>query len=210
MKTDETTGDGRHWDTTYNDRGPSGVSWYQKEPTISLSMIDRLEIDTNAGVIDIGGGTSFLIDRLGERGFQDLSILDISSKALEISKNRLAHSTRVSWINENVLTWTPTRKFDLWHDRAVFHFLVDKASRDRYLSTLRAALNIGAGLIVATFAKDGPTQCSGLNVERYSADELAATLGDGFEVVHSQREEHYTPNSVLQPFTWLAAKRTSL
>ena len=133
----------------------------------------ELRVPQATGVLDVGGGTSFLVDRLIERGFVDISVLDISEVALEAAHVRVGPDRRVHWLHEDVLSWTPRRKFDLWHDRALFHFLVEESVRERYLSTLRSALRNGGFTIVATFAEDGPECCSGLPVSRYSAEALA-------------------------------------
>src|ERR1700687_3526057 len=121
-----------HWDAAYENRGPGGVSWFQTAPVVSLELIETLGVPKDAGVIDIGGGASSLVDHLVERGFDDLSVLDISEKALRAARQRLGESDLVSWLHEDLLSWRPVRRFDLWHDRAVFHFLVGKPDRDAY------------------------------------------------------------------------------
>ena len=196
----------QHWDDTYHQRGPSGVSWYQAEPTVSLELIDELGVDRRAPVIDIGGGASLLVDRLAAAGFADLSVLDISDVALATARERVGPAAGVTWIRDDIRSWTPERRFGLWHDRAVFHFLTDPTDRARYLETLGAALAPGGALVMATFAADGPTHCSGLPVARYSPDELAATIGPRYHVVATRREQHATPAGGRQSFTWLAAR----
>ena len=196
----------RHWDDTYRQKGPTGVSWYQPEPTVSLDMIRLLGVDLTAPVIDIGGGASYLVDRLLAAGFTDLSVLDVSAVALADAGRRVGPEARVTWICDDVLAWRPARRFGLWHDRAVFHFLTDPGDRARYLDTLAAALAPGGALVMATFAADGPTHCSGLPVARYGAEDLAGALGPRYEVVATRREEHTTPAGGRQAFTWLAAR----
>jgi hypothetical protein len=197
-----------HWDAAYETHGVTEVSWFQTEPVVSLELIEMLGIPRDAAVIDIGGGASPLVDRLVERGFNDLSVLDISDTALGAARQRLGPSARVSWLHEDLFAWRPSRRFDLWHDRAVFHFLVGKEDRDAYLDTLRAAIAPGGALIVATFAEDGPEYCSGLPVARYSAIDLGSVFGEGFAVVETRREVHTTPAGATQPFTWVAARAT--
>ena len=199
----------KQWNSTYTDRGATGVSWFQAVPTPSLRMIDVLGIAPAARVIDVGGGAASLVDHLVALGFTDLTVLDISAVALTAARARVGEQASVSWVHEDVLAWRPQQRFDLWHDRAVFHFLVDPAGQQRYLATLRAALAPAAAVIIATFAPDGPDHCSGLPVARYSAEDLTALLGDAFTVVETFCEEHITPTGALQPFTWIAARLAS-
>ncbi len=196
----------RHWDEKYRHREAAASSWFQPEPATSLELMRELRVPQATGVLDVGGGTSFLVDRLIERGFVDISVLDISEVALEAAHVRVGPDRRVHWLHEDVLSWTPRRKFDLWHDRALFHFLVEESVRERYLSTLRSALRNGGFTIVATFAEDGPECCSGLPVSRYSAEALARELGEGFTLELSRRELHTTPAGIVQPFTWVAGR----
>jgi rhodanese-related sulfurtransferase/SAM-dependent methyltransferase len=196
----------RHWDRRYADAGATRVSWYQPEPAMSLALVDRLRVPKAAPVIDVGGGASLLVDELLARGYLDLSVLDVSSTALEIAHKRLGHAAPVLWICEDIMTWQPERRYALWHDRAVFHFLTDRAEKVRYMNVMRQALGPGGALVMATFAADGPERCSGLPVARYDASDLELLL-DGFTVVESSREEHLTPGGAVQPFTWIAAKR---
>lgn len=193
-----------HWDTAFESRGATGVSWFQSEPTVSIDLIDLLAVSANAAVLDIGGGASSLVDHLVRRGFTDLTVLDISEKALSTARNRLGPDAPVSWLHEDLLRWAPDRRFDVWHDRAVFHFLVEEHERQKYLDALTRALRPGGSVIIATFAEDGPEYCSGLPVHRYSKDELTHLLGERFKVVATRREEHCTPTLAMQPFTWVA------
>jgi len=147
-----------------------------------------------------------LVDRLVARGYTDLAVLDVSSTALEIARRRLGDAAPVHWLHEDLLSWQPERRYALWHDRAVFHFLTDAAERAKYLTIMRQTLGDSGALIIATFASDGPERCSGLPVARYDAVDLERLL-DGFTVVESSREEHVTPGGTVQPFTWIAATR---
>jgi hypothetical protein len=201
-----TIGAEAHWDSAYKSGGITGVSWFQPVPTVSSELVHRLAIPKHAAVIDIGGGASFFVDALAAEGFSDLSVLDVSGVALDAVRLRLGSAQTVTVVHADVLAWTPNRKFDLWHDRAVFHFLVDSSTRSSYLATLHLALRSGAAVIIGTFASDGPEYCSGLPVARYSPEELARALGPDLEVLEVLREEHVTPVGVTQPFTWLAAR----
>lgn len=197
-----------HWETAYETRGEDGVSWFQSVPTVSLDLINRLGVSPSSAVLDIGGGASSLVDHLIGRGFCDLTVLDIAEKALAAARNRLGVDASVAWIHADLLQWIPERQFDLWHDRAVFHFLVEDHERKKYLENLQAALRSDGSVVIATFAEDGPEFCSGLPVCRYSADELSSVLGNGFKVVATRREEHLTPSRAMQSFTWVAATKT--
>lgn len=197
----------RHWDRAYEGRGVAGLSWYQPYPSVSIDLIHRLAVPHHAAVVDVGGGASTLVDTLVAEGFTDVTVLDISGAALEAVRSRLGLDARVTFAHEDLLSWSPPRPFDVWHDRAVFHFLVDEPSRRAYLSKLQDAIVPGGLVILATFAPDGPERCSGLPVARYSPEDLSGVLGPGYGVVEQVREEHVTPAGVVQPFTWLAARR---
>jgi trans-aconitate methyltransferase len=173
---------------------------------MSIELIHRMAVPSTAAVIDIGGGASLLADTLVADQFSDLSVLDVSGRALEIVRQRLGADTSVELIHADVLRWFPRRRYDLWHDRAVFHFLVEETAREQYRKTLRRALHPGSTIVVGTFAPDGPDRCSGLPVSRYAPDELVEALGVDLEVLAEEREEHVTPWGATQPFTWLAAR----
>lgn len=180
------------------------MSWYQPEPAMSLALIDCLGVAKEAPVIDVGGGASLLVDRLVARGYTDLTVLDVSSTALEMARRRLGDPVPVRWLHEDIITWKPERRYALWHDRAVFHVLTSAAERAKFLTIMRQALSDYGAVIIATFASDGPERCSGLPVARYDATDLERLL-EGFAVVESSREEHVTPGGIVQPFTWIAA-----
>jgi SAM-dependent methyltransferase len=196
-----------HWDATYAERGAEDVSWFQSEPHTSLALFDAVGVHRDAAVVDVGGGASALVDRLVARGYVDLTVLDISPVALDLARDRVGDAAKVEWVASDVLTWGPDRHYDLWHDRAVFHFLTDPRDRAAYLATLTAAVPTGA-VILATFAPDGPDSCSGLPVARYGPDELADLLA-GFDVVEARRDVHVTPWGAEQPFTFVAARRAA-
>ena len=195
-----------HWDSVYERNRADGVSWYQTEPVVSLEFVDHLGISANAGIIDVGGGASNLVDSLVHRGFTDITVIDVSESALRTSRERLGADGSVEWIAHDLLTWAPTRHYDLWHDRAVFHFL----SADEvvvYRDLLHRAIAPRGFVVMATFALDGPEWCSGLPVTRYDADRLLEALGDDFTLVDQRQEIHTTPTGAIQPFTWIAARR---
>jgi len=203
-------GDGRarHWDGVYTRTDATQVSWFEPDPVCSLELLDIGGANPDVGLIDVGAGASRLVDVLLARGFTDLTALDVSDDGLALSRQRLgADAARVRWVVADLLDWVPDRRFGAWHDRAVFHFLTDPADRARYRELVAAALAPGALMVIATFAGDGPQQCSGLPTARYSAAELAAELGGALEVVADRREQHRTPWGAVQPFTWLAVRR---
>jgi SAM-dependent methyltransferase len=196
-----------HWDAVYRDRGTEEVSWFQSTPTVSIGLIRRLNVPHDAAILDVGGGASTLIDVLLADGFSDLTVLDISEVALKALRRRLAAEAPVKLFHGDLLGWTPERHFDVWHDRAVFHFLVDDDDRRKYLELLRRALRKGGHVIVGTFAEDGPRYCSGLRVARYTLEALSDIFRTDFDIVEHEHEQHTTPAGVVQPFNWLAARR---
>jgi len=197
-----------HWGEVYRTKAPDTVSWYQPRPEPTLLALDRLHILETASLIDIGGGSSTLADNLIERGWSDITVLDIAAPALEISKARLGRAAeQVHWEVADITTWTPDRTFDVWHDRAVFHFLTTEEQREAYRRALGRGLAPGGMVIMATFALDGPERCSGLPVQRYDAAGLAKAVGPTLELVDDWREVHITPGGNSQAFTWCAFKR---
>jgi hypothetical protein len=194
----------RHWDDAYSTRGTEGVSWFQSEPTVSLELIGSLRLDRETPIVDVGGGASVLADRLLARGFTDISVLDLSDVALRAGRQRTGDPTSVKWLHEDILSWSPARRYGLWHDRGVFHFLTEKDDQRVYLETLTSGLVSGGFVVMGAFAEDGPEHCSGLPVARYSVSALLARLGSRFVPVVSRRELHRTPGGAVQPFTWLA------
>ena len=195
----------RHWNSKYEDRGAEGVSWYQALPAVSLNLVEALGISPETPVIDVGGGASSFAKSLVERGFTDVTVLDISRSALAMSE-RSNGGVGISLIEADVLRWNPARRYGVWHDRATFHFLVSDRDRATYTRKLEGALAPGGVAILATFAPDAPPTCSGMPVVRYSEEDLGAILGPSFEVLDTRREEHKTPRGAIQPFTWVAAR----
>lgn len=190
-----------HWEEVYTARDETGLSWFQDNPALSLELIDRITPGKDSGIIDIGAGASRLADHLLERGFRDVTVLDISQGGLDLAALRLGRrASQAKWVTADVTEWTPSRRFDIWHDRAVFHFLVDPDDRAAYVARLEAALRTGGHAIIATFASDGPERCCGLPVERYDPERLARELGEAFALVESHRDDHATPGNVTQRF----------
>ena len=175
------------WQGVYTTKASDAVSWFQPSPEPSLRMMDALGIKAPASLIDIGGGASTLVDELVARGFK-VTVLDIAEAALAVSQERLGETAKaVEWRVADITTWRPDRVYQIWHDRAVFHFLTDARDRARYIAALKAGLAPGGAAIFATFAEDGPERCSGLPVMRYSADALATELGPDFALAHHTR-----------------------
>lgn len=202
-----TTARRAHWDGVYQRVGSDNVSWYQPVPLVSLALLDRLAVSPDAAVVDIGGGASLLVDHLVAGGRRDVTVVDVSSVALEATRRRLgAAGATVTFESVDVLAWEPTRRFDVWHDRAVFHFLTDDEDRRRYRELVRRAVRPGGAVVIGAFALDGPTHCSGLEVCRYDVDTLVAEIGAGFELVDSRRETHTTPAGATQSFVWVALR----
>lgn len=194
-----------HWNEVYAHKEPDAVSWYQREPALSLELIGRAGVPAGARIVDVGSGASGLVDRLYDRGYR-VTVLDLAESALERSRTRLgARAADVDWIVDDVTSWQPDRTYDLWHDRAVFHFFTDPADRAGYRRALEAGLAPGGHAVIATFAPDGPERCSGLPVVRWSAEELADELG--LLLVAELREAHRTPAGGIQSFTWALLRR---
>jgi len=199
----------QHWDQVYDSKAADSVSWYQRHPETSLAFITDSQLPHDAPLLDVGGGASTLVDHVLDAGYTDISVLDISVHALSQAQARLGNGNaqRVHWLVDDVTRFAPSRRYALWHDRAVFHFLTDEASRTAYVAALRRSLAPGGTLIIAAFALDGPARCSGLNVVRYDADGLHACFGDGFERMASGRDMHVTPWGTEQAFTYLRLRR---
>jgi hypothetical protein len=196
-----------HWDTAHG-RGAS-VSWHQDQPAVSLQLIDALAIPPTASVVDVGGGSSPFAARLLGRSFGDVTVLDLSSVGLATARMQLGErASDIAWVQADVLTWQPDRRYDVWHDRAVFHFLTNENDRAAYRQTLEEATTSDAVLLMATFARGGPDHCSGLPVNRYDAPDLAQQFGPSWRLVHHETEKHVTPSGGIQPFTWAAFRRT--
>jgi len=200
-----------HWDKVYRTKRPDQVSWYRPHLDVSLELIEEAAPNRDAQIIDVGGGESTLVDDLLARGYRNLSLLDISSTALDVAKKRLAdRADTLSWLCGDVTTFDFTRhRYDVWHDRAVFHFLIDPQSRAAYVRQVANAVKPGGHVIVATFGPEGPTQCSGLDVARYDPNALHDEFGPGFRLVKHLTELHRTPAGSIQQFTYCYCNRPS-
>jgi rhodanese-related sulfurtransferase/2-polyprenyl-3-methyl-5-hydroxy-6-metoxy-1,4-benzoquinol methylase len=198
------------WDRVYTDQDETAVSWFQSKPSWSLELLDALGVEPNAAVVDVGAGASRFVDALLDRGFVDVTVLDVAAAALAVAQRRLGRrAEQIQWITADLLAWHPERTFDVWHDRATFHFLVDPAEKARYVQLVESCLNVGGHAVIATFAPDGPDHCSGLPTARYDAKTLIEVFGSNFDVVETRREEHRTPVGSIQPFTWTALVRSA-
>ena len=190
-----------HWENVYTKKGENEVSWFQENPAPSLELIAQVGATQASAIIDIGGGASRLVDKLVDRGFRDIAVLDLSGAALDAARGRLGeHAADVHWIVADATRWDPPKAYDIWHDRAAFHFLTEQSDRAAYIARLKRALKVGGHAIIATFAMDGPEKCSGLPVVRYDAASLGQALGPGFELVHTRRHQHATPWGSQQVF----------
>ena len=194
-----------HWENVYRTKGPDQVSWFQAEALLSRSLIEGAVPNREARIIDVGAGASRLVDGLLAAGYRAITVADVSERALEVARERLGASVAagVQWEHANILAIPfPPGGFDVWHDRAVFHFLTSPAERALYVAQVRRAVRSGGLVLVATFAEDGPTRCSGLDVVRYSPTALHGEFGSGFRLLASHRELHTTPTGQTQAFTY--------
>lgn len=200
-----------HWETIYGKKAADDVSWYQEQPSLSMTFIEQAAIDKTNPVIDVGSGTTRLIGALLDAGYTSITALDISEAALAVARAQLSeHTARVQWIAGDVRqVQLPPYHYALWHDRAVLHFLTIEADYAAYVRTLRKAVKPGGQAIIATFAPDGPQQCSNLDVMRYSPQSLSELLGEGFILLETQTETHITPWQSQQQFTWCRFRVTS-
>lgn len=194
----------RHWDEVYALKPADKLSWFQSEPARSLALIDSSGVGPEDPIVDIGGGASLLVDRLLDRGFRRLTVIDIAESGLAVAQARLGpRQAQVAWLVQDVTSWQPrAASLALWHDRAVFHFLVAEKDRQGYVRALDRGLEPGGFAIFGTFALTGPERCSGLPVQRYSAETLRAVLGPAYRLLDHQIERHVTPAGGSQDFLW--------
>lgn len=199
-----------HWDRVYSDKAPSEVSWFQSEPRPSLAVLQRFDLPLTEPFVDIGGGASNLVDALLARGWSDVTVVDIAAPALAAAQVRLGEAaSSVQWVVADITRWSPPRRYGVWHDRAVFHFLTEPEQQAAYRRALLAGTAPDALVIIATFAPDGPEKCSGLPVQRHDTASLSATLGSEFTLLDDWREEHLTPWGAAQIFSWCVFRRAS-
>jgi len=197
-----------HWQTVFRSKGERDVSWFQERPDVSLDMIASTGVDRDAAIVDIGGGASRLVDALLAQDFAHVTVLDVSEAALATVRARLGEeATNVQWIVSDVTQWQPAQTYDVWHDRAAFHFLTAAEDRAAYGERVRRAVRQGGHVIVATFALDGPERCSGLPVMRHDSASIGAVLGPGFALIDSCRHDHRTPGGAVQRFQFSRFQR---
>jgi SAM-dependent methyltransferase len=198
-----------HWQRVWTSRQPTEVSWFEREPTTSLELISAVALPKCGRIVDVGGGASTLVDRLLGQGFTGVTVVDISDAALQVARARLGEDAEgVTWLVGDARRLSLPEQIDLWHDRAVFHFLTTTADQDAYLSSLRRAVRVGGHAIIATFGPSGPEKCSGLPVQRYGAEALAGRLGVGFARLRVLEKRHITPSGATQEFTYGLFRRT--
>jgi SAM-dependent methyltransferase len=199
-----------HWQAVYESKGEREVSWFQEKPSPSLELIALAGAGPTSAIVDIGGGASRLVDALLDAGHTDLTVLDLSAAALATSRARLGSAgDRVDWIVADVTAWQPRRPYDVWHDRAAFHFLNAPEDQASYVACVRHAVKTGGHVIIGTFAIDGPDKCSGLPVTRHSAESIASLLGDGFTLTDHRRHRHVTPWQSVQNFQFSSFVRSA-
>lgn len=198
----------QHWEKVYQEKEPAQVSWYQTYPAISLDLIASTGIGPMEKIIDIGGGASVLADKLLDKGFKDITVLDISLKAIQYAKERLGkRDAEITWIDSDIIQFKPSYQYGFWHDRAVFHFLTESEDRKKYIEVMKKAVRPGGHVIMATFALEGPPKCSGLNVERYDPEKLSKEIGISFHLIKSMNETHITPWNSEQKFVYCMFKK---
>jgi 2-polyprenyl-3-methyl-5-hydroxy-6-metoxy-1,4-benzoquinol methylase len=197
-----------HWENVYTTKDEKEVSWFEVSPTTSLDLIRSTGVNAGASIIDIGGGASRLVDPLLDEGFEAVTVLDLSKNALATAKARLgAFGAKVRWVVTDVTTWEPTETYDVWHDRAAFHFLTEPKDRAAYAERVSRAVRPGGHVIIGTFALDGPERCSGLPVVRHDAASLSEMLGSAFELMESRQHVHQTPRGATQRFQFCRFRR---
>ncbi len=198
-----------HWETVYETKNPEQVSWTQEVPTTSLDFIHSFKLPKTAKIIDIGGGDSKLVDFLVNEGFENVTVLDISAKALEKAKKRLGENAKkINWVVTDITEFEPDTTFDVWHDRATFHFLTTTEQVAKYMQTARKSVN--GFLTIGTFSENGPTKCSGLTIKQYTEDSLTTELTNGFEKIRCLTEDHVTPFHTTQNFLFCSFKRQAI
>jgi hypothetical protein len=196
----------KHWETVYNTKSTDQVSWTQEIPKTSLDFIHSFGLKKSAEIIDIGGGDSKLVDYLLDEGFENITVLDISAKALEKSQQRLGEkANRVDWVVSDITEFEPTKQFEVWHDRATFHFLTTAEQIEKYMIIARNSVN--GYLTIGTFSENGPTKCSGLEIKQYSEETLTCELNKGFDKIKCVTEDHTTPFDTKQNFLFCSFKR---
>jgi trans-aconitate methyltransferase len=198
----------KHWENIYQTKELKDVSWFQPTPETSLDFFKQFNVQTNAKVIDIGGGDSFLVDHLIDFGYQDISVLDISAAAIDRAKQRLGDKAKnVKWIVADAATFKPTEKYDFWHDRAAFHFLTDEQEISNYLQTAQESIHPTGVLVIGTFSEQGPKKCSGIEIKQYSETSMTNRLKKFFEKIKCITVDHKTPFDTIQNFVFCSFRK---
>lgn len=194
-------GQKEHWENVYETKAFDTVGWYQEKPETSLNLINEANINPSLPIVDIGGGAYFLVDNLLEKSYSDITVLDISQNAIQIAKERLGDkASNVEWIVEDIVEFKPKKRFVLWHDRAVFHFLTNPEDIQKYVKLVSSSVVDGGHFILGTFSTDGPKKCSGLDIVQYSEQAVNDLFSASFDVVKSFRIDHFTPSNFKQNF----------
>jgi SAM-dependent methyltransferase len=197
-----------HWENVYQTKTITEVGWYQPTPLTSISFIEALDLSRDVNIIDVGGGDSFLIDYLLKQGYHSISVLDISAKAIERAQQRLGSDCQnVKWIISDASSFIPEEKYDVWHDRATFHFLTDDDEVQHYLSSLNQSLKAGGYFIIGTFSTSGPKKCSGLDIRQYDTPDLVKLLGPDYKIIKCITPDHITPGGQIQHYTFCCFQR---
>jgi ubiquinone/menaquinone biosynthesis C-methylase UbiE len=197
-----------HWENIYKTKPLNEVSWYQPIPEVSLSFFSQFNVPLTAKIIDIGGGDSFLVDHLLDLGYEDITILDISETAIARARQRLGdRAQKVKWIVADAAAFNPTEKYDLWHDRAAFHFLTRETEIENYIDTIQRSMNSSGILVIGTFSEQGPKKCSGIEIKQYSEVSLTNRLNKYFEKLHCITVDHKTPFDTIQNFIFCSFRR---
>jgi SAM-dependent methyltransferase len=197
-----------HWENVYQTKEFYQMGWFQNHPTVSLDLIQKLELSKNAKIIDVGGGDSYLVDYLLEMGFHDLHVLDISANAIGKVKIRLGENAEnVNWLIGDIIDFEFDKGFDLWHDRAVFHFLLSKDEINQYIENVKKAIKQGGYLIIGTFSEKGPDKCSRLPITKYSLAQLESAFSPYFKVLRAFNSDHFTPNGQVQNYSFCCFER---
>lgn len=199
-----------HWENVYTQKNTKEVSWYQAVPKVSLRLIDEFKIPKDANIIDVGGGDGLLVDFLLDEGFSNITVLDISDKAIKNAKERLGEKAKqVTWIVSNIVDFEPKTEYAFWHDRATFHFLIDEKDVRRYLKIVEQSIALDGVLAVGTFSIDGPKKCSGIDVKQYDENSLSGLFQSNFNTIKCFREGHQTPFGTVQDFLFCTFKRAN-
>lgn len=197
-----------HWNKVYDSKTPTEVSWYEPMPETSLNYITECKLDNDAAIIDIGGGDSFLAEFLLAKGFTDLTVVDISEKAIERAKKRLGErAEEIKWIVADASEFKPERQYDLWHDRAAFHFLTEDEQVQNYLQTVKRSVKPGGFLVIGTFSENGPKKCSGIEIRQYSVSQMQDLFSDDFTTMSCKNIDHTTPSGGIQNFTFCSFRK---